>query len=70
MAERVTSRFGHGSTAMEVVAGIDLHGKNAIVTGAASGIGVETARALAAAGAAVTLGVRNVEKGEAVAPSS
>ena len=67
MGERVTSRFGHGSTAMEVVASIDLHGKNAIVTGAASGIGVETARALAAAGAAVTLAVRNREKGEAVA---
>jgi len=39
MTERVTSRFGHASTAMEVVAGIDLRGKNAIVTGAASGIG-------------------------------
>jgi len=67
MAERVTSRFGHGSTAMEVVAGIDLDGKNAIVTGAASGIGVETARALAAAGARVILAVRDRAKGEAVA---
>jgi NAD(P)-dependent dehydrogenase (short-subunit alcohol dehydrogenase family) len=65
--ERARSRFGFDSTAMEVVAGVDLRGKNAIVTGAASGIGVETARALAAAGAAVTLAVRNVEKGEAVA---
>jgi NAD(P)-dependent dehydrogenase (short-subunit alcohol dehydrogenase family) len=67
MAERVTSRFGHGSTALEVVDGIDLGGRNVIVTGAASGIGVETARALAAAGAEVTLGVRSVEKGEGVA---
>jgi NAD(P)-dependent dehydrogenase (short-subunit alcohol dehydrogenase family) len=67
MAERVTSRFGWATTAMEVVEGVDLRRKNAIVTGAASGIGVETARALAAAGAAVTLAVRNVGKGEGVA---
>jgi len=50
-----------------VVDGIDLSGKRAIVTGGASGIGVETARALAMAGAAVTLGVRNVRQGEEVA---
>jgi NAD(P)-dependent dehydrogenase (short-subunit alcohol dehydrogenase family) len=67
MTERITSRFGHGSTAMEVVQGIDLDGARAIVTGGASGIGIETARALAAAGAEVTLAVRNLEKGEAVA---
>lgn len=65
--DRVTSRFGHGSTAMEVVAGVDLRGKNAVVTGAASGIGIETARALAGAGADVTLAVRNTAKGEEVA---
>ncbi|GAA3289047.1 SDR family NAD(P)-dependent oxidoreductase [Dactylosporangium vinaceum] len=51
--------FGFESTAAEVLAGVDLSGKRAIVTGGASGIGVETARALAAAGAAVTLAVRN-----------
>jgi len=67
MAQRITSRFGHGSTALEVVGGIDLRGRHAIVTGAASGIGVETARALAAAGAEITLGVRNLGKGEEVA---
>ncbi|HZS08305.1 MAG TPA: oxidoreductase [Blastocatellia bacterium] len=67
MAERVISKFGHDSTALEVVAGIDLRGKNAIVTGASSGIGVETARALAAAGADVTLPVRDLKKGEKVA---
>ncbi|HEX4947745.1 MAG TPA: oxidoreductase, partial [Blastocatellia bacterium] len=59
--------FGARSTAMEVVAGIDLRGKTAIVTGASSGLGIETARALAAAGAEVILPVRNLEKGEAVA---
>jgi NAD(P)-dependent dehydrogenase (short-subunit alcohol dehydrogenase family) len=67
MPERVTSRFGHGSTAMEVVAGIDLGGKNAIVTGGASGIGIETARALAGAGAHVTLAVRDTAAGDRVA---
>lgn len=54
------SLFGAESTALEVVDGIDLRGRTAVVTGAGSGIGVETARALAAAGAAVTLAVRDV----------
>ena len=43
--------------------GIDLAGRRAIVTGAASGIGVETARALAGTGAEVTLAVRDVDAG-------
>src|SRR5262249_681764 len=47
---RITTPFEWDSTAAEVIDGIDLSGKRAIVTGAASGIGVETARALAAAG--------------------
>ncbi len=58
-----TSPFTADSTALEVVHGIDLGGRTAIVTGAASGIGVETARALAQAGAAVTLAVRDVDAG-------
>jgi NAD(P)-dependent dehydrogenase (short-subunit alcohol dehydrogenase family) len=59
----VTSPFGFSSTAAEVIAGVDLRGRRAIVTGASSGIGVETARALADAGADVTLAVRNVDAG-------
>ena len=63
----ITTPFGFESTAADVIAGVDLGGRRAIVTGGASGIGVETARALAGAGAEVTLAVRNVEAGAAVA---
>jgi hypothetical protein len=43
--------FGPTTTAREVAAGIDLNGKTAVVTGGSSGIGPETARVLAVAGA-------------------
>ncbi|MFC0434283.1 SDR family NAD(P)-dependent oxidoreductase [Kutzneria buriramensis] len=59
--------FGFSSTAAEVIDGVDLAGKRAVVTGGASGIGVETARALAGAHAEVTLAVRDVEAGRRVA---
>jgi NAD(P)-dependent dehydrogenase (short-subunit alcohol dehydrogenase family) len=59
--------FGAESTALEVVDGVDLSGKRAIVTGGASGIGVETVRALAKAGAAVTIAARKPDAAEAVA---
>ena len=59
--------FSADTTAAEVIDGVDLHGRRAVVTGASSGIGVETARALAAAGADVTLAVRNTEAGAQVA---
>lgn len=59
--------FGAATTAAEVVAGLDLSGTTAIVTGAASSIGLETARALASVGADVTLAIRDVEAGERVA---
>ncbi|MGX5657078.1 SDR family NAD(P)-dependent oxidoreductase [Geodermatophilus nigrescens] len=64
---RIESRFGSTSTALEVVEGIDLTGRRAVVTGASSGIGVETARALATAGAEVVLAVRDVAAGERTA---
>jgi NAD(P)-dependent dehydrogenase (short-subunit alcohol dehydrogenase family) len=63
----IATPFGFHSTASEVIAGVDLTGKRAIVTGGASGIGIETARALAGAGASVTLAVRRPEAAEAVA---
>ncbi len=61
MTTLIRTPFAFESTAAEVAAGVDLSGKRAIVTGASSGIGVETARVLAAAGAEVTLAVRNVD---------
>jgi NAD(P)-dependent dehydrogenase (short-subunit alcohol dehydrogenase family) len=63
----ITTGFTASSTAAEVIAGIDLTGRRAIVTGGGSGIGVETARALASAGADVTIAVRQREQGERAA---
>jgi NAD(P)-dependent dehydrogenase (short-subunit alcohol dehydrogenase family) len=63
----LASPFGARSTAAEVVQGVDLRHRTAIVTGASAGLGAETARALASAGAHVILAVRSVAKGEAVA---
>ena len=64
---RIQTPFGFDSTAAEVIEGIDLTGRRAIVTGGSSGIGVETARALASAGAEVTLAVRDVDAGDRTA---
>jgi len=61
----LTTPFGAETTALEVVEGVDLSGKRAVVTGGASGIGVETVRALARAGAAVTIAARRPEAAEA-----
>ena len=63
----ITSTFGARSSALEVVDGLWLAGRSAIVTGGASGLGLETSRALASAGAHVTLAVRNLAQGEAAA---
>ncbi|MER6002738.1 SDR family NAD(P)-dependent oxidoreductase [Nonomuraea angiospora] len=67
MTTRITTPFTATSTAAEVAAGIDLSSRRAVVTGASSGIGAETARTLAGAGAEVTLAVRNPAAGEHVA---
>jgi NAD(P)-dependent dehydrogenase (short-subunit alcohol dehydrogenase family) len=59
--------LGPNTTTDDVVRGIDLHGTRALVTGASTGLGEETARALASAGAAVTMAVRDPAKGDAAA---
>jgi NAD(P)-dependent dehydrogenase (short-subunit alcohol dehydrogenase family) len=64
---RITNDHDATTRALQVVDGLDLTGRRAIVTGAASGIGVETARALAHAGAEVTLAVRDTGAGARVA---
>lgn len=63
----ITTPFNATSTADDVLRGRDLSGLRAVVTGASSGLGAETARALAAAGAEVTMAVRNLAAGEACA---
>jgi NAD(P)-dependent dehydrogenase (short-subunit alcohol dehydrogenase family) len=65
--ELIKTSFGFHSTADEVINGIDLSGKRAIVTGGASGIGIETVKTLAKAGAEVTIAARNIEAGKKVA---
>jgi NAD(P)-dependent dehydrogenase (short-subunit alcohol dehydrogenase family) len=64
---RISTSYGFASTAEEVAQGVRLSGQRAIVTGGASGIGIETARVLAAIDADVTLAVRNLETGEKAA---
>lgn len=59
--------FGFQSTASDVLRDVDLSGKRAIVTGGASGIGLETSRALVDAGAEVTLAVRRPEAARDIA---
>ncbi len=61
------SRFDHETTTDQVLDGIDLSGRVAIVTGSSGGLGAEAARALASKGCAVTITARDVPKGETVA---
>ena len=62
---RIASDFNRDSTAAEVIRGHDLNGKTAIVTGGSAGIGLETTRVLASAGARVIVPARDVQKATA-----
>ena len=59
-------KFDRNTTAMQVIQGHNLTGYDIIVTGGASGIGVETVRALAKAGARVTVTARDLERAKPV----
>lgn len=59
--------FGAKSTTDDVLNGVDLSGKRVLVTGVSAGLGVETARALAAHGAQVVGAARNLDKAHAAA---
>lgn len=60
----MTGSFGATSTTDDVLAGVDLSGKRILVTGASAGLGVETARALAARGAQVVGAARDLTKAQ------
>jgi NAD(P)-dependent dehydrogenase (short-subunit alcohol dehydrogenase family) len=64
MASTVTNIFGATSTTEDVLSGIDLRGKRILVTGVSAGLGVETARSLAARGAHVIGAARDLAKAE------
>jgi retinol dehydrogenase-12 len=58
------AKFGRRSTAEQVSEGVDLRGRNALVTGANTGLGLETTRVLALRGARVVMACRDLDKGE------
>ena len=60
----MSNSFGASSTTEEVLRGINLSGKRVLVTGVSAGIGVETARALAAHGAQVVGAARDLSKAQ------
>jgi len=62
LQQPLRSGFNEASTTNEVIKGIDLTGKNAIVTGGYNGLGLETVKALVSAGAKVTVPARDIEK--------
>ena len=62
LQQPINSGFSAKSTANDVIKGIDLNGKIAIVTGGNTGIGLETTKILAAAGAKVIVAARDIEK--------
>lgn len=62
-----SAKLGSRSTGEEALRGADLSGKTAVVTGGNAGLGTETVRVLANAGAKVILGCRDVPSGEKIA---
>jgi NAD(P)-dependent dehydrogenase (short-subunit alcohol dehydrogenase family) len=65
ITQEMATKFGATSTTEDVLAGINLTGKRILVTGVSAGLGVETARSLAAHGAQVVGAARNLSKAKA-----
>ena len=63
--KEIDSGFGYRSTAREVIAAADVNGKTVMITGGYSGLGLETARAFAEAGANVIVPARRVDHAKA-----
>ncbi len=61
------TNFGADSTTDDVLEGVDLTGRRLVITGASTGLGEETSRALAAHGASITMAVRDPARGDAAA---
>src|SRR6267142_5996631 len=61
----MTGGFGATSTTEDVLSGVNLQGKRILVTGVSAGLGIETARSLAAHGALVVGAARDLKKAEA-----
>ncbi len=66
LQQPINSVFNATSTATDVIKGIDLTGKIAIVTGGNAGIGLETTKVLAAAGATVIVPARDTKKAKKI----
>ncbi|WP_432132944.1 SDR family NAD(P)-dependent oxidoreductase [Streptomyces tendae] len=64
--DKFTTSFGRRVTAAEILTGVDLSGRRMIVTGGTSGIGTETVRALAGAGAQITIATRNPDSAKPI----
>src|SRR5499425_1011342 len=64
MRSTMTNTFGATSTTEDVLSGIDLRGKRILITGVSAGLGIETARSLAAHGAQVIGAARDLAKAE------
>jgi NAD(P)-dependent dehydrogenase (short-subunit alcohol dehydrogenase family) len=58
----MTNNYGAETTTDEVMTGIDLHGKTVLITGTSAGLGSETARIMAKAGATVLMAARDAQK--------
>ena len=63
----ISTPYGFSTTADEILYGIDLTGKRVVITGGTGGIGLETSRSLAKAGAEIIIATHNIDTAEIAA---